>query len=67
MVFAGKTLHGSVRLPILEEGMLTSDEPGYYLEGEFGIRHENLVLCRKAEKTSFGQFMRFEYTDNGSI
>ena len=46
--------------PILEEGMLTSDEPGYYLEGEFGIRHENLVLCRKAEKTSFGQFMRFE-------
>mgnify|MGYP002534543514 CR=1 FL=1 len=46
--------------PILEEGMLTSDEPGYYLEGEFGIRHENLVLCRNAEKTSFGQFMRFE-------
>ena len=46
--------------PVLEEGMLTSDEPGYYLEGEFGIRHENLVLCRKAEKTSFGQFMRFE-------
>ena len=40
--------------------MLTSDEPGYYLENEFGIRHENLVLCKKAEKTPFGQFMCFE-------
>ena len=46
---------------VLEEGMLTSDEPGYYLENEFGIRHENIVLCKKAEKTSFGQFMCFEY------
>ena len=40
--------------------MITSDEPGYYLENEFGIRHENLLLCKKAEKTSFGQFMCFE-------
>lgn len=46
--------------PVLEEGMITSDEPGYYLENEFGIRHENLILCRKAEQTSYGQFMRFE-------
>lgn len=46
---------------VLEEGMLTSDEPGYYLENEFGIRHENIVLCKKAEKISFGQFMCFEY------
>lgn len=45
---------------VLEEGMITSDEPGYYLENEFGIRHENLVLCKKAEKTSYGQFMKFE-------
>ena len=27
--------------------MVTSDEPGYYLEGKFGIRHENLVLTRR--------------------
>ena len=40
--------------------MLTSDEPGVYLEGKYGIRIENLMLCRKAEKTEFGQFMRFE-------
>ncbi|MDO4337584.1 MAG: aminopeptidase P family protein [Eubacteriales bacterium] len=46
---------------ILEEGMITSDEPGYYVEGEYGIRHENLIVCKKAEKTSFGQFMCFEH------
>ena len=45
---------------VFEEGMLTSDEPGLYLEGRYGIRLENLMLCRKAEKTEYGQFMRFE-------
>lgn len=57
--FRWKNLPGNPT-PVLEEGMITSDEPGYYLENEFGIRHENLVLCKKAEKTSFGQFMCFE-------
>ncbi len=46
--------------PVLEEGMITSDEPGYYAENEFGIRHENLIVCKKAEKTAYGQFMKFE-------
>lgn len=45
---------------IFEEGMITSDEPGLYIEGEFGIRHENLLLCRKGEKNEYGQFMYFE-------
>ena len=44
----------------LEEGMLTSDEPGLYLEGKYGIRTENLLLCQKAEKNGYGQFMEFE-------
>ena len=57
--FRWKNLPGNPA-PVLEEGMITSDEPGYYLENEFGIRHENLVLCKKAEKTPFGQFMCFE-------
>ena len=57
--FRWKNLPGNP-VPVFEEGMITSDEPGYYLENEFGIRHENLVLCKKAEKTSFGQFMCFE-------
>lgn len=34
----------------LQEGMLLSNEPGYYLEGKFGIRIENLVLvCKNQE------------------
>lgn len=45
---------------VLEEGMLTSDEPGLYIEGSHGIRTENLSLCRKAEKNGYGQFMCFE-------
>ena len=46
---------------VLEEGMVTSDEPGYYLPGAFGIRHENLLLCREDRKTEAGTFMAFEY------
>ena len=30
---------------VIEPGMITSDEPGVYIEGEFGIRHENEILC----------------------
>lgn len=45
---------------ILEEGMVISNEPGYYLENHFGIRHENLVLVRKGKKNSYGQFMYLE-------
>jgi len=44
----------------LEEGMITSDEPGVYWEGKYGIRLENEILCRKGEKNEFGQFMYFE-------
>lgn len=45
---------------VLEEGMITSDEPGLYLAGQYGIRLENLMLCTEAEKNSYGTFMRFE-------
>ena len=44
----------------LEEGMVISNEPGYYAAGKFGIRHENLVLVRTGDKTEFGQFMYLE-------
>lgn len=46
---------------VLEEGMITSDEPGVYIEGSHGVRTENLVVCKKAEKNEFGQFMEFEF------
>lgn len=45
---------------VLEEGMVTTDEPGVYLEGKYGIRTENELVCRKAEKNEYGQFMEFE-------
>lgn len=44
----------------LEEGMIVSDEPGFYKEGKFGIRHENLLLCKKETKNKYGQFMVFD-------
>lgn len=44
----------------LEEGMILSNEPGLYRTGKYGIRHENLVLVRKGEKTDFGQFLYLE-------
>ena len=42
------------------EGMIVSNEPGFYLEGQYGIRLENLILCKNAEKTEYGQFLNFE-------
>jgi len=44
----------------LEPGMLISDEPAIYREGEYGIRTENLILCYEDEETEFGRFLRFE-------
>lgn len=44
----------------LEPGMLLTNEPGLYREGEYGIRLENMVLVAEEEKTEFGQFMAFE-------
>jgi Xaa-Pro aminopeptidase len=44
----------------LEPGMLISNEPAIYREGEYGIRIENLVLCYEDEETEFGQFLRFD-------
>lgn len=44
----------------LEPGMVTSDEPGLYLEGRYGIRCENLIATVPWKTTDFGDFYRFE-------
>ena len=44
----------------LVPGMLTSNEPAIYREGMHGIRHENLVLCREAGSSEFGDWLDFE-------
>ena len=56
-----KTVQERMDSAVLEEGMICSDEPGLYLEGSHGIRTENLMVCKKAEKNAYGQFMKFEY------
>jgi Xaa-Pro aminopeptidase len=50
----------AANLTIIEPGMLISNEPALYREGEYGIRTENLILCYEDEETDFGQFLRFE-------
>ena len=45
---------------VFEEGMVTTDEPGIYIEGSHGIRTENELICRKGIKNADGQFMYFE-------
>lgn len=44
----------------LRLGMVTSDEPGLYLAGRYGIRCENLILTTLDCETEFGRFFRFE-------
>ncbi len=48
-----------VLLP-LEPGHILSIEPGFYQEGQFGIRIENLALVREVETTPSGVFLGFE-------
>lgn len=58
--FGWRIVPGRKQSHNFEEGMITTDEPGIYLEGEFGIRTENELLCLKGEKNQYGQFMYFE-------
>lgn len=55
----------SYRTPInpnmgMEPGMITSNEPGLYRPGKWGIRIENLVANIPAGTTEFGEFLKFE-------
>ena len=43
---------------VLREGMITSDEPGIYREGKFGIRLENMIVCQKDPE--YDSFLCFE-------
>ncbi|MGM8887258.1 M24 family metallopeptidase C-terminal domain-containing protein, partial [Psychrobacter sp. 1U2] len=47
----------------MKEGMISSNEPGLYREGKWGIRIENLVVnmpVANATETEFGEFLNFE-------
>ena len=45
---------------VMLPGMITSNEPGFYAEGKFGIRHENLMLTRDFGNSDFGDFLCHE-------
>ena len=51
-----KDLNPQVLIP----GMVISNEPGYYVVGKYGIRHENLVAVRLWKKTEWNNFYEFE-------
>lgn len=58
--FRAKNRPGVAPLSIQEEGMITTNEPGIYKEGEYGIRLENELLCIKDVENEYGQFMKFK-------
>ncbi|ONI46705.1 hypothetical protein AN642_02730 [Epulopiscium sp. SCG-B10WGA-EpuloA2] len=45
---------------ILEVGMVTSNEPGIYIENSHGIRTENEIVVQEDVKNEYGQFLKFE-------
>ena len=53
-------------------GMVTSNEPALYREGMHGVRHENIILCREAGMSEFGDWLDFEtltccHFDTGAV
>ena len=54
----------SIRQELKEQavlpGMISSNEPGFYRAGHYGIRHENLILCKEKLNTEYGEFLEFE-------
>ena len=55
----GITPNPAVNYP-LQPGMVLSNEPGFYREGHYGIRTENLVMVVPLTETAFGSFLGFE-------
>lgn len=58
--FRWKHIQGVNDLAVLEEGMVTSDEPGVYVEGQFGIRIENEIVVVKDKENEYGSWLRFD-------
>ncbi len=44
---------------VFKSGMVTSNEPGFYKDGDYGIRIENLVLCIDAGENEYGKWLKF--------
>lgn len=55
----GSSASGDLKT-LIEPGMVTSDEPAVYLEGKYGFRTENLILCVNDTVSDYGSFLGFE-------
>jgi Xaa-Pro aminopeptidase len=44
----------------IEPGMVLSNEPALYRQGEYGIRTENMMMCVEKRETEYGKFLGFE-------
>jgi len=55
-----QSIHWGRSAAPLEVGMITSNEPGFYLEGAFGVRLENLTAVKEVTTNGYGRFLRFE-------
>lgn len=58
--FRWKHNPGKNDLCVFAEGMVTSDEPGVYIDGAYGIRIENEIVCVKDYENEYGTFLKFE-------
>lgn len=55
----GITPNPAVNFPLMP-GMIQSNEPGFYPQGEYGVRLENIIVVKVKEETEYGRFLCFE-------
>ena len=58
--FRWKHMQGVNDLAVLTPGMVTSDEPGVYADGRFGIRIENEIIVTEDKENEYGRWLKFE-------
>lgn len=59
--FRWHRIRGVNELAVQEPGMITSNEPGVYVDGQYGIRIENLMLCKKDLSNEYGTWLKFDF------
>ena len=57
--FRWRHVPGKNDLCVLEPGMVTSNEPGVYVEGKYGIRIENEIIVEKDYDNEYGTWLKF--------
>ena len=58
--FRWKHCIGKNDLCVIEPGMVTSNEPGVYIDGAYGIRIENEIVCVHDYENEYGTFLKFD-------